>query len=151
MMNYNDFIKEYEVIKKKRPILFQLEHDNPADRETINEKEIYYGIQFPESYRNILTAFGGGYWGFIKIYSVDSNGKFNINDYVSKEFVDKYSFLPIVDLETGDFIGYNISDGKCTEELLLWLHEEQKKISIIFDFYELLIFKGLKNQTLLIQ
>ena len=40
-MNYNDFIKEYEVIKKKRPILFQLEHDNPADRETINEKEIY--------------------------------------------------------------------------------------------------------------
>ena len=51
-------------------------------------------------------------------------------------------------METGDFIGYNISDNKCTEELIFWLHEEKEKINIKFNFYELLILKGLKNQKL---
>ena len=149
MMNYNDFIKEYEIIKKKRPILFQLEHDNPVDSKTINEHEIYFGIKFADSYRKFLSEFGGGYWGFIKVFSVDNTGDFNIKKYITKDFVNEHSFLPIVDLETGDYIGYNISDDKCTEDLLLWLHEEQEKIKIRFDFYELLIFKGLKNQQIL--
>lgn len=147
-MNYIDFLREYEMIKKSRPILFQLEHDNPVNSKIINEHEMFYGIKFAESYKKFLTEYGGGYWGFIKIFSVDCTGKCYIKNYVSKEFINKYSFLPIVDLETGDFIGYNISDNKCTEELIFWLHEEKEKINIKSNFYELLILKGLKNQKL---
>ena len=49
-MNYIDFIKEIELIKKMKPLLFQLEHDDVANEVDIKESEKYYGISFSESF-----------------------------------------------------------------------------------------------------
>ena len=68
-MKYIDFIKEIELIKKMKPLLFQLEHDDVANEVDIKESEKYYGISFSESYKRFLMNFGGGYFGYIVVYS----------------------------------------------------------------------------------
>ena len=147
-MNYTDFMKEVELTKKKNPFLFKLEHDDVASELDINESEKYYGISFSESYKSVLMNLGGGYFGYIVLYSLDKSGLFYLQDYVSISMIEEFGMLPVIDLETGDYIGFDIENNKCTENLVTWIHEEKNKAKIDFDFYELLINMGLKNQLL---
>lgn len=147
-MNYTDFIKEIELTLKKKPLLFQLEHDDVANEENIKESEKHYGISFPESYKKILMNYGGGYFGYIVLYSLDKSGMFCLQDYVSLSMIEEFGMLPVVDLETGDYIGFDITNNKCTENLVIWKHEEKNKIDLDVDFYEILINLGLKNQVI---
>lgn len=148
-MNYTDFIKEIEITKKKKPLLFDLEHDNVAKEVDIKENEKYYGISFPESYKKFLMNFGGGYFGYIVVYSLEKGGMFYLQDYVSLSSIEEFGMLPVTDLETGDYIGFDIENNMCTENLVIWLHEEMKKEKLNIDFYELLISMGLNNQSVL--
>ena len=136
-MKYIDFIKEIELIKKMKPLLFQLEHDDVANEVDIKESEKYYGISFSESYKRFLMNFGGGYFGYIVVYSLKKGG-----------MIEEFGMLPVIDLETGDYIGFDIEKNMCTENLVIWKHEEKNKIDLDVDFYELLINMGLKNQLL---
>lgn len=147
-MKYNDFIKEIELIKKMKPLLFQLEHDDVANEVDIKESEKYYGISFSESYKRFLMNFGGGYFGYIVVYSLEKGGMFYLQDYVSLSMIEEFGILPVIDLETGDYIGFDIEKNMCTENLVIWKHEEKNKIDLDVDFYELLINMGLKNQLL---
>ena len=38
--------------------------------------------------------------------------------------------LPVIDLETGDYIGFDIEKNTCTENLVIWKHEEKNKIAL---------------------
>ena len=147
-MNYIDFIKEIELIKKMKPLLFQLEHDDVANEVDIKESEKYYEISFSESYKRFLMNFGGGYFGYIVVYSLEKGGMFYLQDYVSLSMIEEFGMLPVIDLETGDYIGFDIEKNMCTENLVIWKHEEKNKIDLDVDFYELLINMGLKNQSL---
>lgn len=146
-MNYNDFINELELMKKKKPILFQCEHDNVVSEVVINESEEYYGISFAESYKKVLMEVGGGYFGYIIMYSLDNSGMFYLQNYVSIAMIEEFRMLPVIDLETGDYIGFDIDNNMCTEKLVIWLHEEKKKEKLNVGFYELLISMGLNNQS----
>ena len=147
-MNYIDFIKEIELIKKMKPLLFQLEHDDVANEVDIKESEKYYEISFSESYKRFLMNFGGGYFGYIVVYSLEKGGMFYLQDFVSLSMIEEFGMLPVIDLETGDYIGFDIEKNMCTENLVIWKHEEKNKIDLDVDFYELLINMGLKNQSL---
>lgn len=147
-MNYADLKKEVEQTKKNNSLLFQLEHDNVVSEFDISESEKYYGILLPDSYKSVLMNFGGGYFGYIVMYSLDENGGFYLKDYVSISMIKEFGMFPIIDLETGDYIGFEIKNNKCTENLFIWKHEERNKVKLKVDFYELLINMGLKNQPL---
>lgn len=147
-MNFIDFIKEIELIKKMKPLLFQLEHDDVANEVDIKESEKYYEISFSESYKRFLMNFGGGYFGYIVVYSLEKGGMFYLQDFVSLSMIEEFGMLPVIDLETGDYIGFDIEKNMCTENLVIWKHEEKNKIDLDVDFYELLINMGLKNQSL---
>ena len=93
--------------------------------------------------------FGGGYFGYIVVYSLEKGGMFYLQDYVSLSSIEEFGMLPVTDLETGDYIGFDIENNMCTENLVIWLHEEMKKEKLNIDFYELLISMGLNNQSVL--
>jgi hypothetical protein len=147
-MDYTDFIKEIDLLKSKKPILFELERDKAVSEDEIVECEKKYGLSFPDSYKKILMEFGGGYIGYIIMYSLDKKGLFNLKNYVSNEMIDRYNMLPVIDLETGDYIGFDIENNICTEKLVIFLHEDNNKKVLNMNFYELLLFVGLNNQSL---
>lgn len=144
-MDYNDFMREINLIKRERPGLFELERDAIVSDDVVDTIEQFYGITFADSYRKVMKNIGGGYFGFIVIYSLDANGLFYLKSNVTKGMIESMQMLPVIDLETGDYIGYEINDGQCTERLFVWDHDENRKIEIQDDFYSVLINRGLKN------
>lgn len=56
--------------------------------------------EFPDSYKDFVNQYGGGYLGFIAVYSCDMKGQFFIKNNVSKEWVHENKFMPIIDCET---------------------------------------------------
>lgn len=147
-MQYSEFLKEIELAKKEKPILFQLEQDKVVSDDVILESEEFYGIKFAESYKQFLKVFGGGYFGYIILYSLDSEGMFYLRNFVTKDMIKECNMLPVIDLETGDYIGFDIEGNECTENLITWSHDEKKKSKLNADFYEVLATMGLENLPL---
>lgn len=143
-MNKQDFENVVRKMMDEKPILFALESDNKASAEMIEIVEGYYGIKFPDSYKGFVSEYGGGYFGFIVVYSCDCNGMFYIKNIVSKEWVLKKSFLPVVDFETGDLLGFEIENGVCRNVVSLYLHEENELHLLEMDFYDAILEHGLK-------
>ena len=141
-MNYSEFKTVMDSIKKEKPILFQLGHDAIVLDETIDKSEEYYGIKFSDSYRTFLKEIGGGYLGFLLVYSLDKYGMSYLQDHISVDIVKKLGMLPVIDLETGDYIGFKIVNDICIEKMVIWLHEEKEIKDLSTDFYEIIIERG---------
>ena len=75
-MDFNVFMREINLIKRERPGLFELERDAIVSDDVVDTFEQFYGIKFADSYRKVMKNIGGGYFGFIVIYSLDANGLF---------------------------------------------------------------------------
>lgn len=120
------------------------ESDAKVDIEKMEDVEKYYDIILPDTYKDFVSQYGGGYFGFIVVYSCDCNGMFYIKDNVLKEWVVEKCFLPVVDLETGDFLGFEIDAGICKSKVTMYSHEEEALQEMQIDFYEALLKFGLK-------
>jgi len=147
-MTFVEFNTEVEKYKTENAILFQLDSDCIVGEDDINSCEKHYGIELPESYKQLLKKYGGGYFGYAVFYSLDKEGSFCLYDYISDDEIKEYNMLPVIDLETGDYIGFNIENNKCTEDMYLWMHEEKKRKRIMEDFFEVLIDVGIKNKPI---
>lgn len=143
-MDRISFPNKVRQMVEKKPRLFALESDAKADIEKIEDVEKYYDAILPDAYKDFVNQYGGGYFGFIVVYSCDCNGMFYIKDNVLKEWVAEKSFLPVVDFETGDFLGFEIKAGICQNTIALYSHEEDELHEIEMDFYEALLKFGLK-------
>lgn len=139
--NFENMVRE---MMEKKPKLFALELDSKASIEMIEIVEEYYEIKLPDSYKYFVNQYGGGYFGFIVVYSCDCNGMFYIKDNVLKEWVLERSFLPVIDFETGDFLGFKIENGVCQNIVVLYLHEENELHTLEMDFYDALLKYALK-------
>ena len=143
-MDKISFDNKFKEIVAEKPKLFALESDNKANDEKINVIENHYKIKLPENYKEFVKQYGGGYFGFIVVFSCDESGMFFIKDYVSKEWIQNKSFLPVVDFETGDFIGFEVKEGICQNTVSLYSHEENKLVKLGMDFYDVLLKYGFK-------
>ena len=139
-ISFRNKIKE---IAEKFPKLFALVSDAKVDIAEVKTVEEYYNIILPDSYKDFVNQYGGGYFGFIVVYSCDSDGMFYIKEHVLKEWVKDQLFLPVIDLETGDFLGFEVKDGICKKQVSLYLHEEDSIQEMQIDFYEALLEFGL--------
>ena len=144
-MDKRIFQNKVNEIFQKNPKIFALESDARADYKMIKDVEEYYNITLPEFYKDFLNQYGGGYFGFIIIYSCDCNGMFYIKDYVAREWVIKRFFLPIVDFETGDYLGVEIKEGICQSIISLYSHGENILHELEMDFYDALLKYGLHD------
>ncbi len=141
-MEYIDFINEVE---KSNPILFELHGDRTASDLDIDKIEMYCDIKFPESYKIFLKEYGGGYFAYTVVYSCDANSDFYILKRVTKEWVEKNSFFPVIDFETGDLAGFKVSDKVCESKISV-LHHGIGNIEVCkeCDFFDALVKYGLR-------
>ena len=140
-LNFEIRVRE---VAARKPRLLALESDNKGNIKMIEAVEEYYSVKLPDCYKDFVKQYGGGYFGFIIVYSCDCDGMFYIKDSISKEWVLKKSFLPIIDLDTGDFLGFKIKDGICQNTVALYYHEENELQELEMSFYEVLLKYGLK-------
>ena len=143
-MTFEEFNIQINEIKKKRPIWFELSYscDTSDDMIICVEKDLK--IMLPKQYKDFIKKYGGGYFAFTIVLSCNSNSDFYIVNDESKSLLEKYSFLPLFDFETGDLAGVKIANGKCSEKIFRFLHETKELISSDYDFFSAVINYGLK-------
>ena len=143
-MNLKEFEELTQKVKAENPKWFGLESDGIPTVEDIELLEKYYGIEFPDNYKAFILQYGGGYFAFTIVYSIDKRSSFYIKNNVEVEFVKEKNFLPIIDFETGDMAGVKISNGICEELMSLYDHEEDVIIDLNLNLFDALAKYGFK-------
>ena len=145
-MNLKEFEELTQKVKAENPKWFGMESDCIPTVEDIELLEKYYGIRFPDNYKAFILQYGGGYFAFTIVYSIDKRSPFYIKNNVEVEFVKEKNFLPIIDLETGDMAGVKINNGICEELMALYDHEENVIIDLNLDLFDALAKYGFKSE-----
>ena len=140
-MEYGVFSKLVNDCKERELILFGLEHDEILSIDEIEEFEEKIHIELPEKYKKFLSEYGGGYFGYANVYSLDEGSDFYLlhNNDVP---VDKY--LRIADNGCGDYYLLLVEDKKCSEQLYFFEHDETAVCATEYaDILEYLVKEGL--------
>jgi len=143
-MNKREFEELTQSVKIKNPKIFGLDSDCKPTIKDIELMEEYYNIVVPMSYKEFLLKYGGGYFAFIIVYSLDNQSPFYVKKNVSVEFVNDNNFFPVIDFETGDLAGFKVENGICEDSIALYNHEEKIISDIKLNFYDALGKYGLK-------
>lgn len=143
-MNMQQFNEKVDLVRTKKPILFGLEADNIPSSDVIDSFEKEYGLVLPTSYKEFLNVYGGGYFAYVSVFSLDANSEFFLKKNVTIEEIKRSSYIPILDLETGDTLGFLFDDGECSETVMLFNHEDNSLVNTGLDFFETLCKYGLK-------
>ena len=136
-----DFARFTEIVgnvKTKHPHFFELEHDKIPTMEDVLAFQEQYQIILPEKYIQFLLNFGGGYFGFAIIYSLDKDSYFSIYNHNPAQVKD---LLFIADNECGDYYAFQIENGKCSEEIVFYDHDNNavKQKAVFPDIFEYLV------------
>lgn len=143
-MDFETFKKVIAKTKTEKPLLFELEHDNIPTMEEVITFQKQYQIVLPEKYIQFLLNFGGGYFGYANIYSLDKNSDFFISNHNPVIVKD---FLFVADNGCGDNYAFRIQGSKCNEEIVFCDHEDNSVHDTGFsDILEYLTKIGLKQR-----
>lgn len=141
-MDFEKFADIVDACKKEKPILFELEHDKIIDEDEVRLFESENHIKLPEKYIRFLCTYGGGYFGYVNIYSLDKNSSFYVLNYNEIPFGQ---YLNIADNGCGDYYMMCIDDGVCLDSIFRYDHETKNITETKYsDILEYLIQAGLK-------
>lgn len=142
-MDFGTFNTIVEERRAKKPILFGLEPDKVLSVEEIGRFENTVHIILPDKYKEVVASYGGGYFGYANIYSLDENSDFYLLKHNNLPFEN---YIKIADNGCGDYYVLCIENGKCLEPLFFYDHESGKAIPTEYeDVFEYLVKVGLKK------
>lgn len=143
-MDYGPFRKTVGHYMQTKPILFGLEHDNAPSPDEIEDTQRTLGIALPEKYKAFVAEYGGGYFGFANIYSLDEQSDFYL---LKHNTAPAKGFLRIADNGCGDYYLLRIEGGKCLDRVYFCEHDEAAVSETEYeDILEYLLAEGLKTK-----
>lgn len=142
-MDFDTFKNVVERTKEEMPLLFELGHDNIPKMEEVFEFQKQHQIQLPKKYIQFLINYGGGYFGYVNIYSLDKQSPFYLSAQ-NKKRLDKLLFF--ADNECGDYYAFCIENGICNEPVVFYQHDDKRIHNTKFsDVFEYLVTIGLNQ------
>jgi len=144
-MNRKEFSSIVQDLKKTRPIWFGLESDPEGTDSEISEVEKELLIRLPKEYKEFVQDFGGGYFGFTNVFSVNNQSEWYIVELNRQTgLLGSHSLLIISDNQTGDYFGFNVENGVCSSNIMFYDHEtNQIEKTDYNNLYEYLLKVGL--------
>lgn len=141
-MDFETFKKTVKEEKAKKPLLFGLEHDTIPTMKDVTAFQEQYQIIFPEKYIQALLNFGGGYFGYGNLYSLDKDSYFFIMNHNPAQVTD---LLFMADNACGDSYAFRVDGRQCGEEIVFYDHESKTVQDTAFsDVFEYLVKVGLQ-------
>lgn len=142
-MEFAAFEKTVQECKSIKPILFELEHDEILSADEITEFENRFQIRLPEKYKTFLLKYGGGFFGYANVYSLDKNSSFYLLDHND---IPIGQYLRIADNGCGDHYLFRVDEPKCSEQVFFYEHDTKTVCSTGYaDILEYLAKTGLKT------
>lgn len=139
-MDFEDFKKLVEKTKKDHPIWFRLESDELPSDVAVSNAEKRLGVELPVDYKNFIFEYGGGYFAFSNVYSLDGRSDWSLVDINSKYDDMRNGYVLISENGTGDFYGFKVIDGVCESKVYFYDHEvstwQETPYDNLFDYLE---------------
>ncbi|WDE09013.1 SMI1/KNR4 family protein [Thalassomonas viridans] len=137
-MNFDEFKKLVERKKSRNPIWFAMDADELPNTSLISEVENKLGAKLPVDYINFICEFGGGYFAFSNVFSLDENSDWNILEQNYSYDAIRKDHVLLSENGTGDFYGYKIDNGLCLPKIRFFDHGIQEwsdtEFSNIFEY-----------------
>lgn len=142
-MEFTTFSEIVNKTKIKIPTLFGLEHDVIPSVDDISKFEEQNHIQLTEKYKQFLLKYGGGFFGYTNLYSLDKNSDFYLLNYND---IPIRNILYIADNGCGDNYALKIVETKCQNTIIFYEHDTGLLYDTKFsDIFEYLVKVGLKR------
>jgi len=142
-MKISKFNEIVNSVKTNNSLLFELEHDTIPSEKDIVEFEKQYNVLLTEKYKQVLLKYGGGFFGYANIYSLDKKSHFYI---LNNNPFPLSDILYIADNECGDYYFLKIVDGICQDNIFFYNHEIDNVSNTKFsDIFEYLAEVGLRR------
>jgi hypothetical protein len=77
-MSYTEFKELVRIAKEKNPVWFALDADRPASDAEISQAELDLRVTLPAESGSFVKDFGGGYFAFANVFSVQPESEWNI-------------------------------------------------------------------------
>jgi hypothetical protein len=125
-MNFSEFEELVNEKKMANPVWFGLEPDSLASEDSVIFAQNTLNAMLPIEYVQFAKRFGGGYFAFGIVYSLDENSNFNILEINKSESTTRGTHILFSENGTGDFYGFEIKDSQCLPEVYFFDHETEK-------------------------
>lgn len=148
-MDYIHFKEIVDEVKSKNPHLFELEHDQILSMAEIENIEKKMDVKLPLNYRKFISEFGGGFFGFATVYSLDENSSYYMfqDGPLVPEGDLLREYLPISDNGCGDIYALKLEEKQCLDEIYFWDHESNRVTKTEYaNLLEYLVEVGLKQE-----
>ena len=141
-MEYEMFERIVGEYKSRNPILFGLEHDDVCSAEQIEDFEKMLRLKFPRKYKQFPKDFGGGFFGYVNVYSLDKKSNFCL---LAHNDIPIGGYLRIADNGCGDYYLLKIDNKNCLDQLYFYEHDTKAICDTQYaDILEYLVKVGLK-------
>lgn len=124
-MNLDEFTRLHDRYKEEQPRLFStLMPDRPATPEQLDLVEGALRLKLPKRYREFLALFGGGYCGFVTVFSADPASDF----YLPRKVREAAQYLPdellpFSDDSAGGYYAFRVSNGQPRDRVSYWNYD----------------------------
>lgn len=143
-MDEATFCSIVEHTKAKRPLWFQLDSDPPASGDDLARAQDRLSIRFPPEFVSFAKRFGGGYFAFANVYSVNANSDWNIVRRNGNAGLIVRGILACSENGVGDYFGFRVETGICTSRVLFFDHETREICDSPYDdLFDYLVSVGL--------
>jgi len=140
MMDFEKFKEVVEKAKIDHPVWFGMESDVSPDEAAVTKAEMKLGAKFPADYKKFIYEYGGGYFAFSNVFSLENGSEWNLVNQNCKYDAIRDGHLLISENGAGDIYGYKVVDGVCEREIYFYDHEEEtwqaSPYGTLFDYLE---------------
>ena len=146
-MDFREFQDLVVAFKQKQPVWFGLDADAPATEAQLQDAETEIGVSFPEEYRRFLKEYGGGFFAFAKIYSVQPGSDLHVLAINRRAGLIGSGLLAFSDNGVGDLYGFKVGGGDSS----IWFldHETRQWQATHFsDLIQFLVEEALRQKGL---
>lgn len=137
-MNFDEFQQLVKTKQKSNPVWFRLAQDKPPDKGEIECAEQKLAAKFPVEYVKFISEYGGGYFAFANVFSLQQDSVWHIVDTNIKSEAIRKGFVLFSDNGVGDFYGFAVEHSQCQREVYFFDHEQMRwtktEFENLFDF-----------------
>ena len=139
-MDFEAFKELVEKTKTDHPVWFGLEPDESPNETAVTEAEMKLGAKLPIDYKNFILEYGGGYFAFSNVFSLEERSDWNLVDLNYKYDAIRNGHVLISENGSGDFYGFKFVNGVCEPRIYFYDHEVEtwceSPHSNLFDYLE---------------
>ncbi|MQQ36398.1 SMI1/KNR4 family protein [Pseudomonas sp. SZ57] len=124
-MNFHEFEEFVNEKKLANPVWFGLDPDSLASEESIEFAQKELNATLPHEYAQFVKRYGGGYFAFGIVYSLDKDSSFNILEINKAESKKREDHILFSENGVGDYYGFKIKENQCLPDVYFFDHETE--------------------------